>query len=445
MKNFDKMTAEAMIAELSSGKINVNELDLHKTTQREAFKEILIKRPNILKEVAKENCEHFIKFALDIDPRYFIYLKPEQYTDEFAQMYLAKRFEESERRGSNEQRSLPVVIQKSLDNKMIFSYSYATEEGGELYYLDPELKVPVSIKSSFKISIKLVNAVMLINKLDINIAQLGAQTIYSTITELIVGAYNSYLNSYIKEKNVGYYTLCSSFDDIADGFTQKLNKKLDQFGLIVCNFKLSNLAIPKEIQYKLEDQAFAIRKHKADVEADAEMAKISLEGYEAKLAIQQKYPDADHSLTEYEKDLALKRYLVKNGRHSEISLDHNIEIDRKGVVADAALNKKADVIPEIAPKSGGNGALIATIIIGSILTLIGFASGVAMGVIFMVATIVTASIIGIAKSSKSKAAVTEPDSEKVPASEPSDSSAEACESEADTLTSETSDSEESAE
>lgn len=161
MKNFDKMTAEAMIAELSSGKINVNELDLHKTTQREAFKEILIKRPNILKEVAKENCEHFIKFALDIDPRYFIYLKPEQYTDEFAQMYLAKRFEESERRGSNEQRSLPVVIQKSLDNKMIFSYSYATEEGGELYYLDPELKVPVSIKSSFKISIKLVNAVML--------------------------------------------------------------------------------------------------------------------------------------------------------------------------------------------------------------------------------------------------------------------------------------------
>ena len=69
MKNFDKMTAETLIAELLNGKINVNELDLHKSTQREAFKAVLIKRPNILKEVEKENCEHFIKFALEIDPR----------------------------------------------------------------------------------------------------------------------------------------------------------------------------------------------------------------------------------------------------------------------------------------------------------------------------------------------------------------------------------------
>ncbi len=398
MKNLDKMTPEAIIADVLSGQINVNELDLHRSLHREIFKEVLRKRPHLLKEVEKESREHFIKFALDQDPRYFVYLKEDQYTDEFAQMYIAKRFDELLYKTNND---LPVVIRKSLDDKIVISYSYATEEGGELYYPDPELMVPVSIKSSFKISVKIVNAVLLIDKLDIQITQLGARTIYSAITDLIVNNYKCYLNSYIKEKKVGYYTLCTSFEDIENGFIEKLDSKLKRYGISVSDFKLNGIAIPKDIQYKLEDQAFTLRQRKADVEADAEMAKISLESYEAKLSIQQKYPEADHSLTEYEKDLALKRYLIKNNRYETVSVDHDIDIDSKNVAEDSNIRKIEDNIPPIEPKKGGNGALIGTIVGGLILTVIGFAAGsVVMGIIFMIATIAASVIVGVSGSNK---------------------------------------------
>ena len=188
-----------------------------------------------------------------------------------------------------------------------------------------------------------------------------------------------------------------------------MNDKLREYGLFVNDFKLGSLVIPKDIQYKIEDQAFSIRQRKADVQAEAEMANISLENYAAKLALQQKYPDADHSLTEFEKDLALKRYLIKNNRLKTEELDRGIDIDRENLIVDDALAKKRDIVPEIAPKSSGiGGKLAVAIILGAILTIVGFTMSVILGILFLISTIMACIVIEIMQSKSEQP--TEPNS-----------------------------------
>ena len=396
--NIEKMSIETLVPKLVDGEININELSLHKSVQREAFEKAIQERPNLLLNVAKENEAHFFKYALEMDPKYFIYLKREQYTDEFAQIYLKKRFDFFS--------SDIFVVRESLDNKMVFNYSYSSGEDDELYYFDAELKVPVSMRSSFKISIKLIDSIKLINKLDTHITQLGADTVYVAITDLINNGYKEYLNSYIKENKFGFYSLSTSFDEIGRGFVKAFNDTLKEYGLIIADFKLGNLAIPKDIQHKIEDQAFVLRRRREDVEAEAEMAKVSLDNYEAKLAVQQKYPDADHSLTEFEKDLALKRYLIKNNRYKNEDIDHDIDISSARVATDISLSKKKDNVPEIEPKGNGVfGKIVLALAIGIFVTSIGFSIAAAMGIIALIATVI--SIFVIASSASKANATTE--------------------------------------
>ena len=392
--NIEKMSVETIVPKLLDGEININELNLHKSVQREAFENAVRERPNLLLNVAKENEAHFFKYALEMDPKYFIYLKREQYTDEFAQIYIKKRFDFFS--------SDSFVVRESLDNRIVFNYSYSTDEGDELYYYDSELKVPLSMKSSFKITLKLIDSIKLINKLDTNVTQLGADTVYVAVTDLVNNYYKEYINLYIKENKVGYYSLCTSFDEIGRGFVRELNGEMKEYGLYATDFKLGNLAIPKDIQHKIEDQAFVLRRRKEDVQAEAEMARLSLDSYEAKLAIQQKYPDADHSLTEFEKDLALKRYLIKNNRAKNEDIDRDIDISSARVASDVSLSKKKDTVPEIEPKGNGNAGKIAlTLLIGFIFTTIGFALAPAMGAIALIATVVAICVVA-SSSSRSK-------------------------------------------
>jgi hypothetical protein len=200
------------------------------------------------------------------------------------------------------------------------------------------------------LTLKLENAVAFIDKLDTHVAQLGKEKIKSVLLDIIANHYKSYLNSYITNNQLGYYTLCTSLNAVEEGFVAEATKIFEPYGITVSDFVIKKIAIPKDIQHKLENQAFKIRQRRADVEADAELAKISLESYEAKLAVHSKYPDAEVTLTEYEKDLALKRYLVKVGKDTEESVDRSIKITQKAPKADAFIEKPEDIIPDIPTK-----------------------------------------------------------------------------------------------
>jgi hypothetical protein len=116
-----------------------------------------------------------------------------------------------------------------------------------------------------------------------------------------------------------------------------------------------------------------LRKRKIEFESDDELAARSLKNYAAKLEIQNKYPEADETLTEYEKDLALRRYLIKNERYYDNYVNHEIKTHIRADVIDNPVDKKKDIIPYIEPKKSHfvSNYLILLVfsILASILTL----------------------------------------------------------------------------
>ncbi|MBR2613985.1 MAG: SPFH domain-containing protein [Clostridia bacterium] len=346
--NISKLSKEELITQLNNEQIDVNELNLNVLLQREAYFEAIKIRPSLLTKVSGANERHFLLPAIEKNPVFFVYLDKKQYTNELAQLYLEYRLNESSKKPNkvDEVNGL-LIAQKSMDNKVVLNYSYATNDGEELYYYDNELEVPASIKSYFKATLKIVDALALIKKLDLHITQLGENKVKATIKDIFDNQYKAYLSKYISKQKIGYYTLCTTLYDFEEFFQNKMSDVFKSYGIELTDFIIKKLAIPKDIQYKIEDQAFKIRQLRADNEANNEFAKKSLENYEKKLSIQEKYPEAEHSLTEYEKDLALKRYLIKKGRQEVDNINRNIDIDKAKDLVDSAINKKEEaIIPE---------------------------------------------------------------------------------------------------
>lgn len=403
----DKKPVEVLVTELLGGVIDVNEFDLTKATQKEAFDLAVAQQPSILSKVAPQYSEHFLNYAIKKNPKNFIYLTKEQYNPTLAQEYIASRLDELKLSYDS---NTSFATQRSMDDKLVFSYSRVADDGEELCYFDNELKVPTALRASYKISLKLMDGVKLINKLDVQIAQLGAAVIKNTIVELVNSTFREFLSDYIAQNKSGYYSLSISYGALRRGFMDSIKKEIAEYGFDVTNFAIIQLAIPQDIQYKLEDQAFKLRQLEAEVEASVALEKKSLESYETKLAIQQKYPEADHSLTEYEKDLALKRYLIKVDKVKTEDIDRSIDLNVTAVETDTELKKKVEQTVEIEPKKDnfyknlGIGFGIAAAL--SILLMIA-ASPVA-GIVLLVASAAICGVAAVVHSNHVKAEANAP-------------------------------------
>ena len=346
-KKIDKMADGELAERIKNGSIDLDELNVSKLSHRNAFLSAVHDKPNILGKITAADSKQFIKIAMKDNPNNFVYLKKEQYTDEFAQMFIAKRMEAPQK--SAEEENSSIVVQKSLDNKLVINYYYVSPAGDEIYYFDNEFQVPTSLKSKLKVTMKLEDAVALINKLDKDLSYLVGDVIKAALTDILISTYKAYFNEYLKNNKVGYYTLCASTKDLEDGLKKLLQNQLREYGIEITDFLIKKIDIPKDMQYKIEDLAFQIRQKRADIEADAEFARVSLKNYEEKLSIEEKYPDAEHTLTEYEKDLALKRYLVKTGNFEEEKVDRSIRITKGKIVDVAPVEKVEDVTDELVP------------------------------------------------------------------------------------------------
>ena len=183
IKDLENKPKEALVEDLVRGILDVNQLDLAKANHRKAFFEALEERPALLTKVSKINEDHFFKAAIKKNPEYFVHLSRNQYTNQLAQIYLFSRLTEKSTGEQNE--AFEILTQKSLDEKIVFTYSYATAEGDELYYLDEELQVPLSLRSSIMLTIKLNNAVSFIEKVDTHVTQLGEEKIKLVIHDVI--------------------------------------------------------------------------------------------------------------------------------------------------------------------------------------------------------------------------------------------------------------------
>lgn len=404
--HIDKMTVEDLVNALHDEKVNINDLSLKKSVQREAFLQVLEKRPALLRKVNEENAKSFLKYAIEKNYELFVYLRPQQYTNTLAQIFLYNRLANPKKDGRKDKKQADVakeglsfILNKSLDDSVVFNCSYTTPEGEELFFFDSDLKVPVGLRSSYKLALKITDAVALINKLDTHITHLGKNRVENYIEDIVGNLYKSHLNSFIEEHKVGFYALTTSYSEIESSFIPKLNRALSDAGLSVSSFVIKAIAIPRDIQYKIEDQAFEIRRRMADAEADSQISKKSLEDYEAKLAIQHKYPDAPATLTEYEKDLALRRYMLRTGLTKATKIDHNIEIAKANEKADDKISKELDIVPELPPSNFKRNFFI-WLTICAIFSLLMLVSAGGFGLICLIATALIFSIVGYTNRDK---------------------------------------------
>jgi hypothetical protein len=193
-----------------------------------------------------------------------------------------------------------------------------------------------------------------------------------------------------------------------------LNRAFGSYGISATEIIVRRLAIPKDIQNKIEDLAFKTRQHSFVVNAESALAKASLENYETKLSIQQKYPDAEHSLTEYEKDLALKRYLEKNGVDKDVNVDRSIKLEKTRDAIDAALEKKEDIIPDIPEKKNAfKGVFITFLILSLIADLILFINNVGAGFIVLGVITILFGLIGAFNHERMSSVSVAPDAAKL--------------------------------
>ena len=350
---FDKkdLPLEELIEKIKTEQIKLEELNLNKKKHKDALIAALEKRPQLVNKIKGENETTMLEYAISTKPVLFIYLDKEKYTDSLAQKFLLYRLNELDKNASKNAKTDNVSVQCSMDNKVLLNYSFTAQDGDEICYYDNEFEIPSSLKYCFKATLKITNAITLINKLDLHITQLGKNKIKNTLTDIFDNKFKVFVVEYLSKNKLGYYSLCSSVNAVEEEFKKNVSVYFESFGIELGEFIIKKFAIPKDIQSKIEDQCFHIRKIKADNDANNEIAKKSLEIYETKLAIDNKYPNANHSLTEYEKDLALKRYLIKNGVNVDEDVNRNVEIKDNKEKEDSSLEKKADVVPEIEVKA----------------------------------------------------------------------------------------------
>ena len=72
--HIERMTKEELVTALYSEEIDINEITLEKIVQRDAFLEVLKQRPALIGKIAEENTENFLKYALESDYEYFVYI-----------------------------------------------------------------------------------------------------------------------------------------------------------------------------------------------------------------------------------------------------------------------------------------------------------------------------------------------------------------------------------
>lgn len=409
MKKPEQMSVEELENALLSEQVDINDINLSFATQREAFLHVLHKRPSILKKVHHENGKHFLNFAIETNYENFIYLDRKQYTEHLASAYIYHRLTETDTDTYSKKSAQDIHIQRSLDEKTRISYFYFTQDGDEIHFFDKELNTLLPLKSGFKLSLKIDSAIKLIEKLDIDVAQLGTRKIISVITDMVENQYRSFMYSYIKDNPVGYYSLCTAVEDIEQKLTAAFNTTFKGYGMSVSHLSIKKMAVAEDILQKIEDLNLKNRQRHADMVAEAELARLSLESYEAKLAIQEKYPNAEHSLTEYEKDRALDRYLIKLGRKTEETTDRTVKSVNTKEQTDKTIERRTEDIPNIKAKESAFPAAFALLVVAALFAIIiGLTKSVGTGLIVLGVAILLIGILLAFNYQKFSAPKTEP-------------------------------------
>ena len=297
-------TEEFLYNNLVSGKIKINDLSSNYHNHRKAVFSYVKLKPSILKNLKTDEELKFLKHIIENDKEFFIYLKPEQYSEGIASMYLCDRIKKS--------KNVPAsFLSKNFSKQTILNLDYTTCDGEEIIYYDNDLETTTFLFSKLSASYKIVDTVKFFKYIDVAIESVGYNCVKQNLTEFLVKVFQKIIIKLVNEEKIGIYKLNCMHAEIENQILTKLNEVLIENGVVVEKVYLRKLSVSEATSKLIEIQDLEILSVKKKKKAEAEYEKLALENYAKKAEIHSANPNYTVGLTEAEKDLALDRYIKK--------------------------------------------------------------------------------------------------------------------------------------
>lgn len=323
--------------QLQNGKWTVKDLNSKLPSHRQGFYQyVKNNHRNLLTELKDEHDKPFLENCLKMDPMLFIYLKPDQYTEEWASKYLVERINKTDAKSG--------FLTRSFEHKLMFNTYYSTHEGEQIFYYDNDLKTQLFLIAKIHVVFKVKDAIQFLKKLDVDVQYIGYNGVKQALLDWVNTAYRRVILQEVGAGNSGIYKLNVKHEELEKAIQNELTAILSDGGLLAEKVSIKQLSLVDETAKLLERHGleYLIEQRRQDLEIEYE--KASLVNYEKKAAIHSANPDFTPTLTEAEKDFALNRYIRKSkfegGELQEIKLG---KLKDRQTGSDDILKKQADV------------------------------------------------------------------------------------------------------
>lgn len=261
----------------------------------------------------------------------------------------------------------------SLDFIPCVKLDYVTYKNEEIEYYDNELNIITYLESQFLAVFKIIDCMKLLKALDINAADLSIGNVYEKLRMLALQAWREVIMDCVENGKIGFYHFAMNFGPIATKLSAALNKKLEPYGVTAHDITVTRISIPESVREQIRQNSYELKCESDRYASEVKLAGIYLENYRKKAEIQSTYGISD-TLTEFEKDRALERYLVRvNNERKTAVTETQLEERDDAYSLDKPVEPKAPTItkPEKPSLSSKNTSLITGVIVGAVLLIIG--------------------------------------------------------------------------
>ena len=305
---YNKVEPNKLLDLLIREKIVVDDLEPKNRNHIQAVLNFYRQMPSKMKDISTETDYKFLYEVLRKDYRFFVNLDKKQYRQDAAQLFLDGVLKDTKNIKKGE---YTPEIYLSYDEKIVISYEYVTRKGDELYYFDNELKVPASLISKFKITIRIEKPVEFVKMLDVSVRDFCSPVVFNKLYYIFNSSFRKVLLDMVTREGFGYYKVTNSIMEIEQAASKEIDSRFPESCVVTTSLVVKRIEVDREVRDKMEDEFFELRKKRINIDEELKYQKDSMELFGRKLELMNKYSAPAELLTEAEKDKAFDRYAKK--------------------------------------------------------------------------------------------------------------------------------------
>lgn len=392
---------QTAVHDIIEGKMELSALDFTTGQAKEIALLCLEEKQFLARQLDASDVSQREVLKLWVEKNYgnLLLLNKEQRHADLVNVYLEHKFKEQMQKWTKENNdvSKDFSIERSYSGQQIINYNYATREGEAICYFDNGLGIPVRLKTQAAFRLKIINALWLVENLDVELKRADLSLTINLINTCIHNCMRDVVLTVIETKKLSYYDLPRFFTAIKDKLAVSLQAQFNKFGVLVMDADIKDISIINKVTEKFESQYYALAEVALVKEFENKLEAASLKLYEQKAMIHDKYPSFQTGMTEAEKDLALSRYLKRTGQEQELAaVDVITDVLPPKPHDPTALVTKAEIKKPVQPAAPvpKNSYRVAYGIVVALLIAIGAALTV-LAILFQKTVIIGASVLGV--------------------------------------------------